>query len=34
VAKLDKKERDAIQTLIDGVLLMHDAKRYSARAGG
>jgi transcriptional regulator with XRE-family HTH domain len=34
VAKLDRKERDAIQTLIDGVLLMHDAKRYSARASG
>lgn len=32
VNKLDKKERDAIQTLIDGVLLMHDAKRYASRA--
>jgi len=32
VGRLDKKEREAVQTLIDGVLLMHDAKRYTARA--
>jgi transcriptional regulator with XRE-family HTH domain len=31
VGKLSPKEREAIQTLIDGVLLMHDAKRYTAR---
>lgn len=34
VSKLDGKEREAVQTLIDGVLLMHDAKRYTARVGG
>ena len=32
VSKLDSKEQDAIRTLIDGVLLMHDAKRYTARS--
>lgn len=31
VSRLDPKEQEAIQTLIDGVLLMHDAKRYTAR---
>ena len=29
VAKLDADERKAVKTLIDGVLLMHDAKRYT-----
>ncbi len=32
IERLDPKEREAVQTLIDGVLLMHDAKRYAARA--
>jgi len=32
VGRLDPKEREAVQTLIDGVLLMHDAKRYTAGA--
>lgn len=32
VGKLDGKEREAVQTLIDGVLLMHDAKRRLATA--
>lgn len=32
VAKLDQKEKEAIKTVIDGVLLMHDAKRYTTRA--
>ncbi|MBD8528201.1 helix-turn-helix transcriptional regulator [Pseudoxanthomonas sp. CAU 1598] len=34
VGKLSAKEREAVQTLIDGVLLMHDAKRYTARVSG
>lgn len=33
VGKLDGKEREAVQTLIDGVLLMHDARRRLATAG-
>lgn len=32
VSKLDPQERDALKTVIDGVLLMHDAKRYTDRA--
>jgi len=31
VSKLDTKEREAIKTMIDGVLLMHDAKQYTSR---
>ncbi len=34
VSQLDPKEQEAIKTLIDGVLLMHDAKRYTVRASG
>lgn len=29
VSKLDPKERDALKTIIDGMLLMHHAKRYT-----
>ena len=32
VSKLDSKEQEALKTVIDGVLLMHDAKRYTDRA--
>ena len=32
VSKLDPKEQDALKTVIDGVLLMHDAKHYTDRA--
>ena len=31
VSKLEPKEQDAIKILIEGVLLMHDAKRYTSR---
>lgn len=29
VSKLDKKEREVIRSVIDSILLMHDAKRYT-----
>jgi len=32
VSKLEPKEKEALKTVIDGVLLMHDAKRYTDRA--
>jgi transcriptional regulator with XRE-family HTH domain len=31
VAQLSPDERKTIQTVIDGILLMHDAKRYTQR---
>ena len=33
VSKLDQRERETVQTVIDGVLLMHDAKRRLAATG-
>ena len=30
VSKLDKKEREAVETMIAGVLHMHDTKRWQA----
>ena len=32
VQRLAPKQREAVRTLIDGVLLMEDAKRYTAHA--
>ncbi len=32
VQRLAPKERNAVRTMIDGVLLMEDTKRYTARA--
>jgi transcriptional regulator with XRE-family HTH domain len=29
VEKLDDKEKETIKTMIDGILLMHDAKKYA-----
>lgn len=34
VGKLDAKKREATQTLIDRVMLTHDAKRYAHRVSG
>jgi hypothetical protein len=31
VSKLNSKEQKALKTVIDGVLLMHDVKRYTDR---
>ncbi len=32
VSKLEDKEQEALKTVIDSVLLMHDVKRYTDRA--
>jgi len=32
VSKLDEKEREAVETMIAGVLHMHDAKRWTQAA--
>lgn len=32
VSKLDEKEREAVETMIAGVLHMHDAKRWTQPA--
>ena len=31
VSKLSKKERETVKTVIDSILLMHDAKRYTSK---
>ncbi len=31
VSKLSKKELDTVRTVIDSILLMHDARRYTAK---
>ena len=32
VSKLPKKEQETVRTVIDSILLMHDAKRYTNKA--
>ena len=32
VSKLPKKEQDTVKTVIDSILLMSDARRYTAKA--